>query len=169
MGIKKLGSRVTAFQFGDKLSRVSSGFRLSYKDFKKPVEPAHFDNGVKGAYIVQCNRLVFSYCERGGSSRGMVEFIKENIQNLAKSNPETEYIVKHVPFQHPAIMGYYNNGYHKRNDVANMDSKIILLNAEGLQTSQGGLEKDFRKTRVLSTTPSVRGIWSPFHCAPHKI
>ncbi|KAF9172319.1 39S ribosomal protein L43, mitochondrial [Entomortierella chlamydospora] len=124
-------------------------------------------NGV-GAFIPQCRRLVFHYCERSGSSRGMIEYVKKDLIQFAKEHPHVEVIVTPRPSKHPVIRGLYLNGKDKVVCVRNMEPKDIAGKVELLKESSGNRMKVFKKP-VISTTESVRGIWSPFHSAPHKI
>jgi large subunit ribosomal protein L43 len=49
-----------------------------------------------------------------------------------------------------------------------MEPQDIAGKVDLLKESSGNRMKVFKKP-VISTTESVRGIWSPFHSAPHKI
>ncbi|KAF9940551.1 39S ribosomal protein L43, mitochondrial [Mortierella antarctica] len=124
-------------------------------------------NGV-GAFIPQCRRLVFHYCERSGSSRGMIEYLKKDLIQFAKEHPHVEVIVTPRPSKHPVIRGLYLNGKDKVVCVRNMEPLDIAGKVNLLKESAGNRMKDFKKP-VISTTESVRGIWSPFHSTPHKI
>ncbi|KAF9162507.1 39S ribosomal protein L51, mitochondrial [Actinomortierella ambigua] len=124
-------------------------------------------NGV-GAFVPQCRRIVFHYCERSGSSRGMIDFLKKDLASFAKSNPHIEVIVTPRPSKHPVIRGLYLNGKDKVVCVRNLESQDIASKLALLKESAGNRMKTFKKP-VISTTESVRGIWSPFHSVPHKI
>lgn len=52
--------------------------------------------------------------------------------------------------------------------VRNMEPTDIAGKVALLKESAGNRMKVFKKP-VISTTESVRGIWSPFHAVPHKI
>ncbi|KAI9295418.1 hypothetical protein K502DRAFT_364993 [Neoconidiobolus thromboides FSU 785] len=167
---KKIGSRYMASVLGDKLRAVNlNGFQLKPAHFKKEIIPSEYNNGARGGFVVQCNRLVLSYCESGGSSKGVSNFVKQYLVPFAKQNPETEVIIKHQPWKHPKIEARYNCGTVREVEIPNFKPKEILTKFQALQSSQGGKEVDFSKRRVLSTNESVRGMWSPFHAAPHKI
>lgn len=60
------------------------------------------------------------------------------------------------------------NGKDKVVCVRNMEPTDIAGKVALLKESSGNRMKVFKKP-VISTTESVRGIWSPFHAAPHKI
>ena len=63
----KNGSYKVAQRYSEILKQVRHGLEVRPEHFKKPLEPAEFVNG-KSVYIVQCRKLIFSYCEFGGSS-----------------------------------------------------------------------------------------------------
>ncbi|RUS22024.1 thioredoxin-like protein [Endogone sp. FLAS-F59071] len=125
-------------------------------------------NGV-GAYVLQCRKLVFNYCEHGGSSKGMIDYIQSNFLKFAKENPQIEMLVQNRPGHHPIIRGFYLNGRDKVICVRKMSAPDIADKVKLLRDSSGAKLKKLTKKSVLSTTESVRGIWSPFHTKPHKI
>lgn len=64
-------------------------------------------NGV-GAFILQCKRLEFFYCDWSGSSRGMNGFLKHLLPKFAKENPQIELVVSPRPRSHPIVRGVYS-------------------------------------------------------------
>ncbi|KAG2187903.1 hypothetical protein INT44_000653 [Umbelopsis vinacea] len=125
-------------------------------------------NGV-GAYVLQCRKMVFNYCENWGSNKGMINYLKKDIVEFAKANPQIEVVVEQRPAHHPVIRGEYLNGREKVICVRNMAPFEIKQKVQLLKESSGAKLKNLTKRPVLSTTESVRGIWSPFHTNPHKI
>ncbi|KXT16895.1 hypothetical protein AC579_4768 [Pseudocercospora musae] len=125
-------------------------------------------NGV-GAFILQCKRLDFHYCDWAGSSRGMNAFIKNRLAQFAKENPQIEITVSPRPGRHPVVTGTYINGRIKPICVRNMEVTEIMQKVLLLRNANG--EKLRRVTRpVKSLNESVRGVWSPHHAAePYKI
>ncbi|KAI5776353.1 thioredoxin-like protein [Geopyxis carbonaria] len=118
-------------------------------------------NGV-GAFILQCKRLDFNYCDWAGSSKGMKEFLKHSLPAFAKQNPGVEMIVSPRPHKHPIIRGTYINGREKVICVRNLEHQQILQKAELLRNSAGTRLRRLRNP-VSSVNESVRGIYSPFH------
>lgn len=144
-------------------------------------------NGV-GAFILQCKKLDFHYCDWAGSSKGMKYvarsasrkiktqrgkdginsnvnhsgFIKSLLPKVAASTPQVEFAVSPRPGRHPVIIGHYINGRTKPICVRNLTPYEILQKVELLRDASGN--KNRRTTKaVVSTKPSVRGIWSPYH------
>ncbi|KAJ9618919.1 39S ribosomal protein L51, mitochondrial [Taxawa tesnikishii (nom. ined.)] len=124
-------------------------------------------NGV-GAFILQCKKLEFNYCDWAGSSKGMNLFLKNTLPQFAKENPQIEISVSPRPNKHPVIKGHYINGREKAICVRNLEKNQILQKAVLLRNASG--EKLKRVTKpVKSMNESVRGVWDPFHGANWKI
>ncbi|KAK4961264.1 39S ribosomal protein L51, mitochondrial [Elasticomyces elasticus] len=139
---------------------------------------AKSQNGV-GAFVLQCKRLDFHYCDWAGSSRGMKyasilpyhsstsnymssAFLKHHLPLFAAQNPSIEISVSPRPGRHPVIKGQYINGREKAICVRNMEPTEVNKKAELLKTASGEkLRRDRRP--VKSVNESVRGVWSPFH------
>ncbi|KAI9733177.1 MAG: 39S ribosomal protein L51, mitochondrial [Claussenomyces sp. TS43310] len=118
-------------------------------------------NGV-GAFILQCKRLDFHYCDWAGSSKGMNSFLRHNLQSFAAKNPQIEITISPRPRKHPVIKGTYINGREKAICVKGLQPAQILAKAVLLRDASG--EKLRRDTKpVKSINESVRGVWSPYH------
>ncbi|CEL03496.1 mitochondrial ribosomal protein L43 [Aspergillus pseudodeflectus] len=118
-------------------------------------------NGV-GAFILQCKRLDFHYCDWAGSSRGMVSFLKNHLTTFAKENPQIEIRISPRPHKHPVIKGHFINGREKAVCVRNLEPEQIFQKANLLKQNSGEKNKRTKKP-VTSINESVRGIWSPYH------
>lgn len=147
-------------------------------------------NGV-GAFILQCKRLDFHYCDWHGSSRGMKydtgatdlfkndadplsrsQFLQTHLSAFAKQNPGIEVAVSPRPGHHPVIRGHYMNGREKAICVRNMRPHEILEKTTLLRNASGEkLKKSNRAGRdmVKSVNESVRGIWDPYHGKQFKL
>ncbi|KAF1815804.1 hypothetical protein P152DRAFT_430119 [Eremomyces bilateralis CBS 781.70] len=120
-------------------------------------------NGV-GAFILQCKRIDFHYCDYWGSSKGMVSFLKHRLAHFAKEHPSIEINVSPKPNHHPVIKGTFINGRIRAICVKNLEPTQIYQKALILRNASGDKVKRWNKP-VRSDNPSVRGIWSPFHGA----
>ncbi|KAK7519367.1 thioredoxin-like protein [Phyllosticta citricarpa] len=129
---------------------------------------AQSQNGV-GAFIKQCKRLDFHYCDWAGSSKGMITFLQQKLPAFAKANPEIEITVSPRPNKHPVIKGHYVNNQKRAICVKKLDPNQILMKAELLRDSSGTINKRQTNKPVKSMNESVRGIWSPFHGARYQI
>ncbi|RAO69671.1 uncharacterized protein BHQ10_005683 [Talaromyces amestolkiae] len=118
-------------------------------------------NGV-GAFILQCKRLDFSYCDWAGSSKGMLAFLKEELPAFARANPQIEIRVFPRPAKHPFVRGHFINGNEKAISVRNFKPDEIMEKVNLLKQASGEKSKRQKKP-VTSLNESVRGIWSPYH------
>ncbi|KAH6694043.1 thioredoxin-like protein [Plectosphaerella plurivora] len=118
-------------------------------------------NGL-GAFILQCKKLDFHYCDWAGSSKGMNGFLKSQLPKFASAHPQIEITVSPKPSNHPYIIGHYVNGRTRALCVKNMEPLEILKHAESLRDTNGDKLKRVNKA-VSSENPSVRGVWSPYH------
>jgi len=122
---------------------------------------SYAQNGV-GAFIRQCKRMEFRYCDWGGSSEGMRHYLKSRLPTFASQHPSIEFFISKQANAHPIIRGVYLNGREKVICVRNLDQNQIQQKAELLRDSSGKkLKRVIRK--VETDNSSVRGIWSPFH------
>ncbi|KAG0174405.1 39S ribosomal protein L51, mitochondrial [Apophysomyces sp. BC1034] len=126
-------------------------------------------NNGTGAFVLQCRQLVFHYCEHWGSNKGMIDYIKKDLVKFAQENPQIEIVVQPRPARHPVVRGLYLNGRDKVICTRNLTPSQISKKVELLRDSSGEKMKLLAKKPVISTTESVRGIWSPFHTNPHTI
>ncbi|KAL0081476.1 thioredoxin-like protein [Phycomyces blakesleeanus] len=126
-------------------------------------------NNGAGAFVLQCRKMVFNYCEHWGSNKGMVEYIKKDLVKFAQENPQVEIVVQPRPGRHPIVRGLYLNGRDKVICTRNLNTAEIANKVALLRDSSGEKLKLLAKKPVISTTESVRGIWSPFHTNPHTI
>lgn len=126
-------------------------------------------NGV-GAFILQCKRLDFHYCDWAGSSKGMNAFLRQLLGPFAAQHPQIEIHVSPRPSRHPVIRGTYINGREKAICVKNLEREQVLEKAELLRDTSGEKVRRVKGGRVVtSVNESVRGIWSPMHGAKSPI
>ncbi|KAI9144145.1 mitochondrial ribosomal protein L43 [Paraphysoderma sedebokerense] len=121
---------------------------------------SHAKNGV-GVFIHPLKKLVFNYCERSGSSTGMIQFLKTDFFKFAAQHPHVEIIVTPKPSKVPCVSGVYLNSTTKTLSFANMSPPEITKRLK-LLTEGTGAKVGIPKGGVVSTNEAVRGIWSPF-------
>ncbi|KAK0738345.1 thioredoxin-like protein [Schizothecium vesticola] len=118
-------------------------------------------NGV-GAFILQCKKMDFHFCDWAGSSKGMNTFLKSFLPAFAQAHPQIEMTVSPRPGKHPVIIGHYINGKQQSFCVKNIDPSQVLQKAKLLRDASGEKPKKYSKP-VSSINESVRGVWSPYH------
>ncbi|CAO3637636.1 unnamed protein product [Mucor hiemalis] len=125
-------------------------------------------NNGTGAFVLQCRKMVFNYCEKWGSNKGMIEYIRKISPTLPRSILKLKLLFN-LDLLIPIVRGYYLNGRDKVICTRNLTPAEINTKVELLRDSSGDKIKNLTKRPVISTTESVRGIWSPFNSNPHTI
>lgn len=122
-------------------------------------------NGV-GAFTKPCIKVSLQYCNWGGSSQGVRDFLvaqsqRNSLRGLAAEHKETVFeICKRAG--HPQFTFHYGNGQKNTVDVRNLKRDEVLKKlTEYILRSGNPLFKYNHK--VMSSNESVRGIWSPLH------
>jgi len=110
---------------------------------------------------MQLTRLRLVYCEYGGSSRNLREYISSGrVVEWARQHPHVEVEVHVRNGKHPLVEGEYRTGSPKQITVKN----------ESLGTIQGVIQKLYNssgrkmtklKRPVMTQTPSIQGVWTP--------
>lgn len=122
-------------------------------------------NGLS-SYVRPCYRVSLHYCNWGGSSQGVRDFLTHPSNLVDKFAQNNKDIVFEIVTRkgHPTLNFYYNNGVETAVDVKNMKVGEV---AKKLQEfiRRSGNEPFKYNHKVLSNNESVRGIWSPFHTA----
>lgn len=131
-------------------------------------------NGV-GAFVLPCKRITITYCNFGGSSSGIRDFLRQRLPNFAEKYPEVEFRILEKPGKHPVLKGEYSTPNTYTNaDGGNTIKQIcvrkwnidVIENKLKLLINSSGKKLSKPKHTVVSTNPSVRGIWSPFYVDP---
>ncbi|KAG2502079.1 hypothetical protein HYH03_000572 [Edaphochlamys debaryana] len=105
--------------------------------------------------------LIVKYCDIGGSSRGMRLFLKEALPAFREQNPQLAVEEQVRRYRHPQLVGLYRNGRSKPVCVKNLSPAEIMEHVGWLRNSHGrGQEYRVVRSRHLSRSPSVQGVWS---------
>jgi large subunit ribosomal protein L43 len=111
--------------------------------------------------VFQLQTLKIFYCEHGGSSRTIRDFISSGrIVRWAMENPQIDIEVKIRNGHHPYVLGEYLTGNPKQIGIKNEDTKRIYDAINMLKNSSGRKIKRFQKP-VVTQTPTIQGIWTP--------
>ncbi|KAI3506660.1 hypothetical protein L1887_21223 [Cichorium endivia] len=109
--------------------------------------------------VWQLQKLTVSYCNWGGSSRGIREFMESQLQAFKESNPQLEVVTELNRGQHPFLKGAYKNKNERVVSVMNMTPEDVLLCATRLRNSLGRKVVKL-KTRHVTKHPTVQGTWT---------
>ena len=114
---------------------------------------------IKG--VRQLKELLVRYSDLDGSSRGVREWIRANLVDLAKNNPDLSIKTELKRAVHPFLRGVYNNGNTKTICVKNIPPEEVqafaldLRNQVGRKSSSTGYKKP-----VFGQKPSIQGEWN---------
>lgn len=129
-------------------------------------------NGV-ASFVKPCYKINIQFCNWGGSSQGVREFLSQpklNLNTFAQKNKDTVLEVTQKN-GHPVATFYYNNGAQNAVDVRNLSASELFKKLVEHSQKSGNAPFKFNH-KVMSNNESVRGIWSPLHVAKenrHKI
>ncbi|QPG75636.1 hypothetical protein FOA43_002993 [Brettanomyces nanus] len=123
-------------------------------------------NGL-GLFILPCKQITITYCNFGGSSQGMRDFLRLKLTKFASQYPEVAFQVLDKPGFHPVIKGFYSNNQTKQICCRKLNADMIE-NKLKLIINSSGRKLTKPKQKVISLNKSVRGIWSPFHVDPSE-
>ncbi|KAJ1449314.1 thioredoxin-like protein [Pelagophyceae sp. CCMP2097] len=107
--------------------------------------------------MVFLRKVTLRYCNYGGSSRGMRQYISEELKMFAQANPDVEVRCELGRNQHPTLRGHYDRGVEKVIDVKNNIPKDIEKVVQYLRSSSGRKVTGFDKP-VYSKLPSLQGL-----------
>lgn len=111
---------------------------------------------VGGVWHLQ--RLTLRYCQHGGSSLGMRQFIRSELAAFAEANPQLEVSTAVRNSKHPVVVGEYARGDPRVVDVKNTPPENVLKVCESLRNSKGKKVAKVKYT-VYSKAPSIQGEW----------
>ncbi|XP_044745352.1 39S ribosomal protein L43, mitochondrial [Coccinella septempunctata] len=125
-------------------------------------------NGV-GRYVCQLQRVVLKFCKNHGASRGLREFIEEDLVDFAKTNPGVVVYLKPRRHRGPVIKAEYLNGQTQWLSCRNFTKDEINKWLNLFKTQQG--DKEGIRLRKLWHTevPSIQGPWTPYTFRPPSL
>ncbi|KAL7558396.1 hypothetical protein ACA910_002492 [Epithemia clementina (nom. ined.)] len=123
--------------------------------------------------ITQLLKLRIVYSDWGGSSRGVRDFIQEgHLVAWATAHPDTEVHVKKRNARHPIVEGHYlTSGLKIGNThqvcVKNIEADKVKEVCDML-ANRSGRKITKIVCPVLTDTPSIQGIWTPYLTLHHE-
>lgn len=121
---------------------------------------APLQNGI-GRYVCQLQRITIKFCKNNGSSRGVREFIENDLLDFAKNYPGIVVYVKPRRHRTPCLSAEYLNGEKHYVSCHNYTRDEVIKWINLLRTQSGN--QIVRLMKLMHTdNPSIQGPWSPF-------
>lgn len=120
--------------------------------------------------VFQLTRLRLCYCEHGGSSATLREYIGSGrLAAWAASQPHVEVDVKVRNNKHPFVEANYKTqaAFHQVS-VKNSPHWKDIQDVLDMLRNRSGRKITKITTPVLTDTPSIQGVWTPFLNLQHE-
>ena len=119
--------------------------------------------------VWQLKSLLVQYCEHGGSSHGVRDYLQRLLLPFAQANPQLRIAVTTRANRHPRVQGWYVKDDGKSLSLANLSAEQI---AERIQFLRDARPIGMRKNaKAFRSTPSIQGEWELGQVLdqPHKV
>jgi len=117
-------------------------------------------NGV-GRYVCQMQRLIIKFCKTNGASKGVRQFIENDIVDFARNNPGVVIYLKPRRHHSPGLFAHYLNGEQDYISCHQFSNEEVIKHVRYLTEKSGFPIIRLRKF-WHTDTPSIQGIWTPF-------
>mmetsp|Transcript_12192 Transcript_12192/g.19255 ORF Transcript_12192/g.19255 Transcript_12192/m.19255 type:complete len:137 (+) Transcript_12192:272-682(+) len=115
--------------------------------------------------VFQLNKLVINYCEHGGSSIAVRDYLASGkLVDWAKERPHLNINVRVRNGKHPYVQAHYESSPDVRHQICIKSSDVNQPNIPKVlyQLYNRSGRKITKFTKPLYTdTPSVQGVWTP--------
>lgn len=117
-------------------------------------------NGV-GRYVCQLQRITFKFCKSFGSSRGMRDFIENDLVDYARDNSGVVVYLQPRRHRTPVLDAEYLNGHKDYVNCHNYTREEVVKYVDYLTHKSGFPVVRLRKF-WHTDSPSIQGVWTPF-------
>lgn len=113
--------------------------------------------------VFQLKRLSVYYCEHGGSSRSIREFIANGrLSEWAAAHPHVDIHVNRRNGKHPYVHGDYKTAAAVHQVSVKNSSLNDIEDVLDMLHNRSGRKITKITKPVLTDTPSIQGVWTPF-------
>nr|CAG4645188.1 EOG090X0FS9 [Leptodora kindtii] len=128
---------------------------------------APLQNGL-GRFIPQLQRITLKFCKSNGSSRGVRDFIENDLLDFAKSNSGTAIYLKPRRHRSAVMVAEYLNGEREHMSCHNFSREEVMKWLGYLRTRSGIPVMRYRKYQHTDY-PTIQGVWNPFVHMPTEM
>ncbi|CAH0383243.1 unnamed protein product [Bemisia tabaci] len=121
---------------------------------------APFYNGFN-RYVCQLKRITLKFCKEYGGSRGLRDFIEQNLVDFARENPQVVVYVKPRRHRSPVLVAEYLDGHREWMSLHNFQRDECYRWIHNMLTASGDQSIRYRKL-WHTENPSIQGVWNPF-------
>ena len=108
--------------------------------------------------VWQLRSLVISYCERSGSSRGVREYLSNQLIPFATANPQLQIVAQQRKMRHPFVQAeYVNEDERKKLDLKSLSAHQVAAQVQSLRDARPIHLRKWAKP--FRTSPSIQGPW----------
>lgn len=117
--------------------------------------------------VFQLTKLYINYCEHGGSSQALREYISNGkLVAWATAHPHVEIAVNRRNGKHPFVEADYLTNSKKTSchqiSVKNYEKWKHVEEVLDLLSNRSGRKITKITKPVLTDTPTIQGVWTPF-------
>jgi len=107
----------------------------------------------------QLERLLLRYCNSIASSRGARDFIRHDLADFARRNPQVRIDVISKGSRNPCVVGVFKHGDPKQVDLKNKSKDEVLKVFETLRNNKGYKVVKIKKPKFTKMA-SIQGKWT---------
>ncbi|TYZ57615.1 hypothetical protein PybrP1_007397 [[Pythium] brassicae (nom. inval.)] len=111
--------------------------------------------------VWQLKQVTIRYCQHSGSSRFVREMLgDQRFLAFVQENPQVNFRTELKGARHPVLIGDYISNAQKVCDVKNQEVDFVMAQLERLRNTSGRKMTKMKRP-VITTRPTIQGIWQP--------
>ncbi|KAF0310819.1 39S ribosomal protein L43, mitochondrial [Amphibalanus amphitrite] len=139
---------------------------MSFKHLfmKSSFVKAPIQNGI-GRYVGQLQRITVKFCKEHSDSKGVRDFIENQVVDFAKQNPGIVVYLKPRRHRAPHVKLEYLNGETEILSAKCLSERELR---QWLEVARGSSGEPVARLRKMQHTdrPSIQGVWTPWTNVP---